>query len=102
LDRNCKKKKLKCHVFGSISQEAHENLAIAMNRIGGKVILEKVEKILNVSKKRIKWRFRNSAIKQVASGSFGVSINYLTSAKEIKLKWHKVLNREGGQLPGEK
>jgi glutamate synthase (ferredoxin) len=69
--------------YGSISQEAHENLAIAMNRIGGKSNSEKVEKIQTFPK-RIKWRFKNSAIKQVASGRFGVSINYLTSAKEIK------------------
>jgi hypothetical protein len=42
--------------YGSISQEAHENLAIAMNRIGGKATLKKEEKIQNVSK-RSKWRF---------------------------------------------
>jgi glutamate synthase (ferredoxin) len=58
--------------LGSLSQEAHENLAIAMNRIV-KVIQEKV-KIQNVSKKEINGDSRNSAIKQVASGRFGVSI----------------------------
>jgi glutamate synthase (ferredoxin) len=57
-----------------------------MNRIGGKVIQEKVVKIQNVSKKEINGDSRNSAIKQVASGRFGVSINYLTNAKEIQIK----------------
>jgi glutamate synthase (ferredoxin) len=86
-----------------LSQEAHENLAIAMNRIGVKVIQEKVVKIQNVSKKEINGDSRNSAIKQVASGRFGVSINYLTNAKEIQIKMAQGAKPgEGGQLPGAK
>jgi glutamate synthase (ferredoxin) len=69
LDRNCKNFN-RCHVLWIHQPEAHENLAIAMNRIGGKV-LEK-EKIQNVFKDL--WDSRNSAIKQVASGRFGVSL----------------------------
>jgi glutamate synthase (ferredoxin) len=65
------KKKTGAMSYGSISQEAHENLAIAMNRIGGKV-LEK-EKIQNVFKD-LNGDSRNSAIKQVASSRFGVSL----------------------------
>jgi glutamate synthase (ferredoxin) len=67
--------------YGS-SAEAHENLAIAMNRIGGKSNSgEEDPKRF----KEINGEIRNSAIKQVASGSFGVSINYLTNAKEIQI-----------------
>jgi glutamate synthase (ferredoxin) len=67
-----------------------------------KVTLEKVEKIQDVSK-RINGDSRNSAIKQVASGRFGVSINYLTNAKEIQIKMAQGAKPgEGGQLPGEK
>jgi glutamate synthase (ferredoxin) len=69
--------------LGSLSQEAHENLAIAMNRIGVKVIQERGE---DPFQKEINGDSRNSAIKQVASGRFGVSINYLTNAKEIQIK----------------
>jgi glutamate synthase (ferredoxin) len=81
--------------YGSISQEAHENLAIAMNRIGGEDS-RRFQKELNGDS-------RNSAIKQVASGRFGVSINYLTNAKEIQIKMAQGAKPgEGGQLPGEK
>jgi glutamate synthase (ferredoxin) len=74
-----------------------------MNRIGVKVIQEKVVKIQNVSKKEINGDSRNSAIKQVASGRFGVSINYLTNAKEIQIKMAQGAKPgEGGQLPGAK
>jgi glutamate synthase domain-containing protein 2 len=68
-----------------------------------KATLAKEEKIQNVSKKEVNGDSKNSAIKQVASGRFGVSINYLTSAKEIQIKWHRGAKPgEGGQLPGEK
>jgi glutamate synthase domain-containing protein 2 len=57
-------------------------------------------KIQNVSKKEINGDSRNSAIKQVASGRFGVSINYLTNAKEIQIKMAQGAKPgEGGQLP---
>ncbi len=76
--------------FGSISAEAHETLAIAMNRLGGKSNTgeggedpERFNKLPNGDSKR-------SAIKQVASGRFGVTINYLTNADELQSKWHKV------------
>jgi glutamate synthase domain-containing protein 2 len=60
-------------------------------------------KIQNVSKKEINGDSRNSAIKQVASGRFGVSINYLTNAKEIQIKMAQGAKPgEGGQLPGAK
>lgn len=89
--------------FGSISEEAHKNLAIAMNRIGGKsnsgeggeddkrfVLLKNGDST-------------KSAIKQVASGRFGVSMNYLANATEIQIKMAQGAKPgEGGQLPGHK
>jgi glutamate synthase (ferredoxin) len=87
--------------LGSLSQEAHENLAIAMNRIGVKVIQEGEDP--KRFQKEINGDSRNSAIKQVASGRFGVSINYLTNAKEIQIKMAQGAKPgEGGQLPGAK
>ncbi|MGV6829171.1 MAG: glutamate synthase large subunit [Flavobacteriales bacterium] len=89
--------------YGSISQEAHENLAIAMNRIGGKSNSgEGGEDALRFDKLP-NGDSKNSAIKQVASGRFGVSSNYLTNAKEIQIKMAQGAKPgEGGQLPGEK
>ena len=89
--------------YGSISKEAHENLAVAMNRIGGKSNSGEGGE----DKKRFKVMkngdSKNSAIKQVASGRFGVSSNYLTNAKEIQIKMAQGAKPgEGGQLPGEK
>ncbi|HUZ18648.1 MAG TPA: glutamate synthase-related protein, partial [Spirochaetia bacterium] len=89
--------------FGSISQEAHETLAIAMNRIGGKSntgeggeMTERFERLPNGDWKR-------SAIKQIASGRFGVTINYLTNAEEIQIKMAQGAKPgEGGELPGHK
>jgi glutamate synthase (ferredoxin) len=87
--------------LGSLSQEAHENLAIAMNRIG--VIQEGGGEDPKRFKKEINGDSRNSAIKQVASGRFGVSINYLTNAKEIQIKMAQGAKPgEGGQLPVQK
>jgi glutamate synthase (ferredoxin) len=89
--------------YGSISQEAHENLAIAMNRIGGKSNSGEGGENPARFQKEINGDSKNSAIKQVASGRFGVSINYLTSAKEIQIKMAQGAKPgEGGQLPGEK
>ncbi|GAA4272398.1 glutamate synthase large subunit [Aquimarina gracilis] len=89
--------------YGSISQEAHENLAIAMNRIGGKSNSgEGGENPLRFYKD-VNGDWKNSAIKQVASGRFGVSSNYLTSAAEIQIKMAQGAKPgEGGQLPGPK
>lgn len=89
--------------FGSISQEAHENLAIAMNRIGGKSNSGEGGELEERFHKGNNGDWKNSAIKQVASGRFGVSINYLTSAKEIQIKMAQGAKPgEGGQLPGKK
>ncbi|MEZ7513660.1 glutamate synthase large subunit [Flavobacterium frigidarium] len=89
--------------YGSISQEAHENLAIAMNRIGGKSNSGEGGENPKRFQKEVNGDSKNSAIKQVASGRFGVSINYLTSAKEIQIKMAQGAKPgEGGQLPGEK
>ncbi|NLT96941.1 MAG: glutamate synthase subunit alpha, partial [Christensenellaceae bacterium] len=84
--------------YGSISQEAHECLAIAMNRLGGKSNSgeggEMPERLGTE---------RNSAIKQVASGRFGVTSEYLVSAREIQIKMAQGAKPgEGGHLPGEK
>lgn len=89
--------------YGSISQEAHENLAIAMNRIGGKSNSGEGGENKNRYTKDVNGDSRNSAIKQVASGRFGVSTNYLTNAQEIQIKMAQGAKPgEGGQLPGEK
>ena len=89
--------------LGSISQEAHENLAIAMNTIGGKSNSgeggEDPKRFIPNKEGVIK----NSAIKQVASGRFGVSSHFLSSAKEIQIKMAQGAKPgEGGQLPGPK
>ena len=89
--------------FGSISAEAHESLAIAMNRIGGKSNTgeggedpERFEPLPNGDSKR-------SAIKQVASGRFGVTIWYLANADELQIKIAQGAKPgEGGELPGRK
>ena len=89
--------------YGSISQEAHENLAIAMNRIGGKSNSGEGGEDRNRFKKLPNGDWKNSAIKQVASGRFGVTSNYLTNAQEIQIKMAQGAKPgEGGQLPGEK
>ncbi|MEE9375569.1 MAG: glutamate synthase large subunit [Rhizobiaceae bacterium] len=89
--------------YGSISAEAHENLAIAMNRIGGKSNtgeggeeIERFTPMKNGDSKR-------SAIKQVASGRFGVTTEYLVNADMIQIKMAQGAKPgEGGQLPGHK
>ncbi|WP_370175078.1 glutamate synthase large subunit [Leeuwenhoekiella palythoae] len=89
--------------YGSISKEAHENLAVAMNRIGGKSNSGEGGEDAERFYKSPNGDWRNSAIKQVASGRFGVTSNYLTSAKEIQIKMAQGAKPgEGGQLPGEK
>ncbi len=89
--------------LGSISQEAHENLAIAMNRIGGKSNSGEGGEDIRRFQPDQDGNLRNSAIKQVASGRFGVSSHYLSSAKEIQIKMAQGAKPgEGGQLPGPK
>ena len=87
--------------YGSISKEAHENLAIAMNRIGGKSNSGEGGEDAERFYKNQTGDWKNSAIKQVASGRFGVTSNYLTSAQEIQIKMAQGAKPgEGGQLPG--
>ena len=89
--------------FGSISREAHETLAIAMNRIGGKSNTgeggeeaERFRRLPNGDSKR-------SAIKQVASGRFGVTTEYLVNSDMMQIKIAQGAKPgEGGQLPGHK
>ncbi|MDV7140548.1 glutamate synthase large subunit [Maribacter sp. TH_r10] len=89
--------------YGSISKEAHENLAIAMNRIGGKSNSGEGGEDAARFYKNQTGDWRNSAIKQVASGRFGVTSNYLTNAQEIQIKMAQGAKPgEGGQLPGPK
>jgi len=89
--------------FGSISKEAHETLAIAMNRIGGKSNTgeggeDPARFVPDPNGDR-----RSSAIKQVASGRFGVTSEYLVSAQELQIKMAQGAKPgEGGQLPGHK
>ena len=89
--------------YGSISQEAHETLAIAMNRIGGKSNTgeggEDPARFVPLPN----GDSRNSAIKQVASGRFGVTSEYLVNARELQIKMAQGAKPgEGGQLPGQK
>ncbi|WP_149304675.1 glutamate synthase large subunit [Pareuzebyella sediminis] len=89
--------------YGSISKEAHENLAIAMNRIGGKSNSGEGGEDEERFYRNATGDWRNSAIKQVASGRFGVTSNYLTNASEIQIKMAQGAKPgEGGQLPGPK
>ena len=89
--------------YGSISKEAHENLAIAMNRIGGKSNSGEGGENAERFYKNESGDWKNSAIKQVASGRFGVTSNYLSNAKEIQIKMAQGAKPgEGGQLPGPK
>ena len=89
--------------FGSISAESHETLAIAMNRLGGK------SNTGEGGEEPRRWTpdengdSRRSAIKQIASGRFGVTINYLTEADELQIKISQGAKPgEGGELPGKK
>jgi glutamate synthase (NADPH/NADH) large chain len=85
--------------YGSISQEAHETLAIAMNHLGGRSNTgeggEDVDRLLDPE--------RRSAVKQVASGRFGVTSEYLVNASDLQIKMAQGAKPgEGGQLPGHK
>ena len=103
VDEIVKRFKTGAMSYGSISQEAHETLAIAMNHLHGKSNSgeggESLER-LTVGKDGVN---RCSAIKQVASGRFGVTSRYLVSAKEIQIKMAQGAKPgEGGHLPGKK
>jgi len=89
--------------YGSISQEAHETLAIAMNRIGGKSNTGEGGEDPGRYQPLPNGDSRNSAIKQVASGRFGVTSEYLVNARELQIKMAQGAKPgEGGQLPGTK
>ena len=89
--------------FGSISREAHTTLAIAMNRIGGKSNTGEGGEEPERFKKLKNGDSLKSAIKQVASGRFGVTTEYLVNAKDIQIKIAQGAKPgEGGQLPGHK
>ncbi|HEY2329735.1 MAG TPA: glutamate synthase large subunit, partial [Verrucomicrobiae bacterium] len=89
--------------YGSISKEAHETLAIAMNRLGGRSNTgeggeDPARYVLEANGDS-----KNSAIKQVASGRFGVTSHYLVNAKELQIKMAQGAKPgEGGELPGKK
>jgi len=89
--------------FGSISKEAHETLAIAMNRIGGMSNTGEGGEDEDRFKRDPNGDLRRSAVKQVASGRFGVTANYLVNADELQIKMAQGAKPgEGGQLPGYK
>ena len=89
--------------FGSISKEAHETLAIAMNRIGGKSNTGEGGEDEERFQRDPNGDWRRSAIKQVASARFGVTTNYLVNADELQIKIAQGAKPgEGGQLPGHK
>jgi glutamate synthase (NADPH/NADH) large chain len=89
--------------YGSISKEAHETLAVAMNRIGGKSNTGEGGEDPARYLKEANGDSKNSAIKQVASARFGVTSNYLVNARELQIKIAQGAKPgEGGQLPGNK
>ena len=89
--------------FGSISKEAHETLAIAMNRIGGKSNTGEGGEDEERFRPDPNGDLRRSAVKQVASARFGVTANYLVNADELQIKMAQGAKPgEGGQLPGHK
>lgn len=104
VDKIVKRFKTGAMSYGSISKEAHETMAIAMNRLGGKSNSgeggESDDRLASVSDPV---NNRCSSIKQVASGRFGVTSKYLVSAKEIQIKMAQGAKPgEGGQLPAGK
>jgi glutamate synthase (ferredoxin) len=89
--------------YGSISQEAHEALAVAMNRLGGKSNTGEGGEDPARYTPEPNGDSKNSAIKQVASGRFGVTSNYLVHAQELQIKMAQGAKPgEGGELPGRK
>jgi glutamate synthase (ferredoxin) len=103
LDAIVKRFKTGAMSYGSISKEAHEALAIAMNRIGGKSNTGEGGEDPARYVPDPNGDSRNSAIKQVASGRFGVTSYYLTQARELQIKMAQGAKPgEGGELPGRK
>ncbi len=99
----CRRFKTGAMSFGSISREAHESLAIAMNRIGGKSNTGEGGEDPGRYVPDPNGDSRRSAIKQVASGRFGVTSQYLVNSDEIQIKMAQGAKPgEGGQLPGRK
>ena len=89
--------------LGSISTEAHETLAIAMNRLGGRSNTGEGGEDPRRFTRDANGDLRRSAIKQVASGRFGVTIHYLVNADQLQIKMAQGAKPgEGGQLPGHK
>jgi glutamate synthase domain-containing protein 2/glutamate synthase domain-containing protein 1/glutamate synthase domain-containing protein 3 len=89
--------------FGSISKEAHETLAIAMNRIGGRSNTGEGGEDESRFQRDSSGDLRRSSVKQVASARFGVTTNYLVNADELQIKMAQGAKPgEGGQLPGHK
>src|SRR5439155_1732086 len=87
--------------YGSISQEAHETLAIAMNRIGGRSNTGEGGEDAARYRRDPNGDWRRSAVKQVASGRFGVTSEYLVNATDLQIKMAQGAKPgEGGQLPG--
>ncbi len=101
VDSIVKKFKTGAMSYGSLSKEAHECLAVAMNRLGGKSNTGEGGEDSERFKILENGDSKNSAIKQVASGRFGVTSNYLVNAREIQIKMAQGAKPgEGGQLPG--
>ena len=99
----CKRFKTGAMSYGSISKEAHETLAIAMNRIGGRSNTGEGGEDPARYMLEPNGDSKNSAIKQVASARFGVTSNYLVNARELQIKMAQGAKPgEGGQLPGKK
>jgi glutamate synthase domain-containing protein 2/glutamate synthase domain-containing protein 1/glutamate synthase domain-containing protein 3 len=103
VDSICKRFKTGAMSYGSISSETHEAMAIAMNRIGGKSNSGEGGEDSARFTPDLNGDLRNSKIKQVASGRFGVTSEYLNSAEEIQIKMAQGAKPgEGGELPGRK
>ena len=99
----CKRFKSGAMSYGSISKEAHETLAVAMNRIGGRSNTGEGGEDPARYFLEENGDSKNSAIKQVASARFGVTSNYLVNARELQIKMAQGAKPgEGGQLPGKK
>ncbi|HET7753422.1 MAG TPA: glutamate synthase large subunit [Anaeromyxobacteraceae bacterium] len=103
IDSIVKRFKTGAMSYGSISKEAHEALAVAMNRIGGKSNTGEGGEDPDRYARDANGDTKNSAIKQVASGRFGVTSHYLVNAQELQIKMAQGAKPgEGGQLPGTK
>ncbi|MFC0272877.1 glutamate synthase large subunit [Metabacillus herbersteinensis] len=103
IEEICKRFKTGAMSYGSISSEAHESLAIAMNKIGAKSNSGEGGEDPNRFTPDPNGHLRRSAIKQVASGRFGVNSHYLVNADEIQIKVAQGAKPgEGGHLPGKK